>query len=166
MEMFIVMICKHLYVLKSSFFCDIMPCSPLKVSQSFGGMYHLHLNGQRISQARNQHEALVLLKRLLTLSSLHGVISPKIALFITTTGESLRSYIQVYCLQKPTLEATTRLSLTLLHLVLFYMWFVNVLSSKLLLLFISDVPLFVWSVVMGIWISSVLLTNILVKLQV
>jgi hypothetical protein len=34
-----------------------MPCSPLKVSWRLRGTCHLHLQGQRISQARNHHEA-------------------------------------------------------------------------------------------------------------
>jgi hypothetical protein len=44
-------------VMKSSVFWDVRPCSLLKVSQSFGGTRHLHLQGQRISQARNQQVA-------------------------------------------------------------------------------------------------------------
>jgi hypothetical protein len=43
-------------VMKSSVFCDITPCSPLKVNQSFGGTCRLHLQDRRISQAKNQHE--------------------------------------------------------------------------------------------------------------
>jgi hypothetical protein len=34
-----------------------VPCSPLKVSWHFRGLCCLHLQGQRISQARNQHES-------------------------------------------------------------------------------------------------------------
>jgi hypothetical protein len=41
-------------VMKSAVFWDITPCSPLKVDQRFGGTYHLHLLGLRISRARNQ----------------------------------------------------------------------------------------------------------------
>jgi hypothetical protein len=33
---------------------DIMPCSLLKINQGFGGTWHLHLQAQRISQARKQ----------------------------------------------------------------------------------------------------------------
>jgi hypothetical protein len=44
-------------VMKSTIFWDIMPCSPLKVNRRFGGIYHLHLQDQRISRARNQHES-------------------------------------------------------------------------------------------------------------
>jgi hypothetical protein len=44
-------------VMKSSVFWDLMPCSPLKVNQSFSGTCRHHLQGWRISQVRNQHEA-------------------------------------------------------------------------------------------------------------
>jgi hypothetical protein len=40
----------------SSIFWDMMPCSLLKVNWSFRGTCHLHLQGWRISQARNQRE--------------------------------------------------------------------------------------------------------------
>jgi hypothetical protein len=43
-------------VMKSTIFCDITPCSPLKVNRRFGGTYRLHLQGKRISRARNQRE--------------------------------------------------------------------------------------------------------------
>jgi hypothetical protein len=43
--------------LESTVFCDITPCSPLKFNQYFGGTYHLHLHGRRISRARNQRES-------------------------------------------------------------------------------------------------------------
>jgi hypothetical protein len=44
-------------VMKSSIFWDITPCSPLKVNRSFGGTYRLHLQGRRISRARDQRES-------------------------------------------------------------------------------------------------------------
>jgi hypothetical protein len=34
---------------------DVMACSVLEVYQCFGGTYCLHLQGQRLSQASNQH---------------------------------------------------------------------------------------------------------------
>jgi hypothetical protein len=43
-------------VMKSSIFWDITPCSPLKVNWRFGGTCRLHLQGQRISKARNKRE--------------------------------------------------------------------------------------------------------------
>jgi hypothetical protein len=36
---------------------DITPCSLLKVNRRFGGKRRLHLQGRRISQARNQRES-------------------------------------------------------------------------------------------------------------
>jgi hypothetical protein len=42
--------------LKSTIFCDITPCSPLKVNGRFGGMYRIHLQG-RINRARYQSES-------------------------------------------------------------------------------------------------------------
>jgi hypothetical protein len=44
-------------VMKSSLFCGITPFSPFKGNRCFGGTCRLHLQGQRISQVRNQHEA-------------------------------------------------------------------------------------------------------------
>jgi hypothetical protein len=44
-------------VMKCSVFCDITPCSPLKVNRQFGGTCRLHLQGRRISRARKQHES-------------------------------------------------------------------------------------------------------------
>jgi hypothetical protein len=43
--------------MKSTLFWDIMPCSPLKVNRCFWGTYRLHLEGRRISQARNHRES-------------------------------------------------------------------------------------------------------------
>jgi hypothetical protein len=42
---------------KSTIIWDITPCSPLKVNQCFRGTYRLHLQGRRISQARNLLES-------------------------------------------------------------------------------------------------------------
>jgi hypothetical protein len=44
-------------VLYFTIFWDIMLCSPLKVNWRLGGTCRLHLQGQRINQARNQCEA-------------------------------------------------------------------------------------------------------------
>jgi hypothetical protein len=41
---------------KSSIFCDISPGNLLKVNRRFGGTCQMHLPGQRVNQARNQHE--------------------------------------------------------------------------------------------------------------
>jgi hypothetical protein len=42
--------------MKSSVLWDMTPCSLLEVNQSFRGTCYLHLQGCRVSQARNQHE--------------------------------------------------------------------------------------------------------------
>jgi hypothetical protein len=44
-------------VMKSTIFWDITPCNPLKVNRRFGGTYCLHLQGRKISRARNQLES-------------------------------------------------------------------------------------------------------------
>jgi hypothetical protein len=90
-----------------------MPCSPLKVNQHFGGTYCFHLQCQRISWTRNQGESrwkqsslttyfragfllrlffchwrwrrYVSPKHWLTFNGLHGIISQKIVLSLTTT---------------------------------------------------------------------------------
>jgi hypothetical protein len=42
--------------MKSSIFCDIMACSPLKVNRRFGGTCRLRFQSRKIIQARNQRE--------------------------------------------------------------------------------------------------------------
>jgi hypothetical protein len=107
-----------IYAEKSTIFWDIIPCGPLKVNWCFRGTYRLHLQGQRISQARNQHAAggnlcsalspafrldfsqLILrpwrwrrnvsLKCRLTFSRLHNVIFQQTILSITTTVRTYR----------------------------------------------------------------------------
>jgi hypothetical protein len=68
------------FIPKTSVFWDITPCIPLKVNQRYGGTCGFHLQGRRISQARNHREA----GSKQTFNGLHGVISQKIDLFITT----------------------------------------------------------------------------------
>jgi hypothetical protein len=43
--------------MNSSMFWDITQCIPSKVNIHFAGTYHLHLQGRRLSQARNQHKS-------------------------------------------------------------------------------------------------------------
>jgi hypothetical protein len=43
--------------MKSTIVWDIMPYSPLKINRRFGGTSRLHLQGRRISRARNQRES-------------------------------------------------------------------------------------------------------------
>jgi hypothetical protein len=44
-------------IMKGPLFWDTMPCSTLKVNQHFRGICFLNLQGQRISQSWNHHEA-------------------------------------------------------------------------------------------------------------
>jgi hypothetical protein len=44
--------------MKSTMFCEITPCGPLKVNQFFGGIYFFHHQGRTISGPRNQHESM------------------------------------------------------------------------------------------------------------
>jgi hypothetical protein len=84
--------------LKSTNFWDITPCSPLKVSWRFGGIYRLHLQGWRISQERNQREGRwqaegsdMFPKRQLSFNGLHDVISQKV-IFFNHRCEKPKSY--------------------------------------------------------------------------
>jgi hypothetical protein len=43
-------------VMKSTIFCDIMPCSSLKANWHFRGTYRLHPQDRRISRANNKHK--------------------------------------------------------------------------------------------------------------
>jgi hypothetical protein len=67
---------------KSSIFWYITPCTPLKVNGRFGGTYRLHLQCPRISQAKKPASAQVVSR--MTFNGLHGVITQKIELFVTT----------------------------------------------------------------------------------
>jgi hypothetical protein len=46
---------KITWALKSTVFCVVMPCG-LETAQHFRGIYRLHLQGQRVRQAGNQHK--------------------------------------------------------------------------------------------------------------
>jgi hypothetical protein len=64
----------------------VLSCSLVKVNWCFGGTYRFNLQGPRVRQARNQHEAgwrwrwYVPLKCQLTLTGLNGIISQKTSL--------------------------------------------------------------------------------------
>jgi hypothetical protein len=45
------------YSYKSTSFWDITLCSQLKVNGRFGGIYHLHLQGRKISRTTNHRDA-------------------------------------------------------------------------------------------------------------
>jgi hypothetical protein len=47
---------RTVYILNISTFWNITPCNPLKISQRFGKIYRLHLDG--INQARSKHYAI------------------------------------------------------------------------------------------------------------
>jgi hypothetical protein len=71
--------------MRSSVFWDIMPCSPLKVKRRSARKCRLHLEGQRISQARRElkpEDGYVPLKRRLTFNGIHGFIYQKIEFFL------------------------------------------------------------------------------------
>jgi hypothetical protein len=58
---------------------------PVKVNRRFGGIYPLHLQDRRVSQARNRHEtgikqSLLPPKRRLTFTELNGVLAQNIEL--------------------------------------------------------------------------------------
>jgi hypothetical protein len=96
-------------VARKSFLWDTTLFSPLKVNWHFGERTHLHLQGRRINQSREQHEAgsnqssawLILgpwrwrlhntAKCWLTFNALHDVIPHKIELFITTVERTSKS---------------------------------------------------------------------------
>jgi hypothetical protein len=79
-------------VMKSSLFWEMMSCSPMKVNWCFGGTCHFHIQGWRVSQARNQHDAsskkallwrwLVPLKCPITFKGLHAVMYQKMEFFM------------------------------------------------------------------------------------
>jgi hypothetical protein len=43
-------------IMKSSIYCDIISCNPLKVNRSFWGTCRFHLQGLRICHAKNQQQ--------------------------------------------------------------------------------------------------------------
>jgi hypothetical protein len=72
------------FSLKIPIFWDIMPCSPSKVNVGFRGIFRLYLQDRRTSQARNQRESRRQAERRLIFNGLHGVVSQKNEVFITT----------------------------------------------------------------------------------
>jgi hypothetical protein len=111
-------------VIKSSFFRDITPCSPLKFTRYFGGTFCLYLQGRRTSPKKTSVKQVasrgwrqhVPPKRWLIFKRLHSVISRKIEIFISypyinrckdiehcTGHECLTNHgliIQVHCLYR------------------------------------------------------------------
>jgi hypothetical protein len=70
---------------KCIIFWDMMPCSPLSFNRRFGGhiasIFRVEEIGSANQQARRWH---ILPKGPLKLNGLHGIISQKMTLFITT----------------------------------------------------------------------------------
>jgi hypothetical protein len=72
--------------LKSAIFRDITPCSPLSVNRHFGGTYSAcHLLSRRFLAQPFFDPEDVFPKRRLALNGLHGVISEKMVVSITTS---------------------------------------------------------------------------------
>jgi hypothetical protein len=46
-----------LFLLRNSILWNIMACSPVKFNGRFGGTYQFHVQGRRVSQARNKQQA-------------------------------------------------------------------------------------------------------------
>jgi hypothetical protein len=133
-----------------NFFWNIMRCSLLKVNRRFGGTYRLHLQGRKISWARNQratyfHADFLLLlffnpeyaddissKRRLTFRRLHGIISQKIVLVITTAVRT--SWVlchRVWRLGVANVDADMLLrSLWMLHSHSFHLTFIFILCDE------------------------------------
>jgi fructose-1,6-bisphosphatase/sedoheptulose 1,7-bisphosphatase-like protein len=93
--------------MKNTILRDITPCSPLKFNEHSRGTDHLHLQGQRIGQARNQHESRRQYEecRLLgcgamQIQDLHDTASQKMAFFILTTVKTSNLTKEAICFSK------------------------------------------------------------------
>jgi hypothetical protein len=88
-SLFAIRLCpENIKILKIYIFWVIMYCGPFKVNRSFAGICRLHLQNRQRDQARNHHQAgskYISPKRPLTFNLLHGIISQKTELFVTTT---------------------------------------------------------------------------------
>jgi hypothetical protein len=97
-----IMYLTNIWDLEEFYLLGIMPCSAFKVSRHFGGICRLHLQGRRISQARNQRESRwqaerhVPPKLRLTFNELHDIISQNIQLFITTAVTTSNRTIGIF----------------------------------------------------------------------
>jgi hypothetical protein len=79
--------------MKSFIFWDISSCSPLKVSRHFRETCRLHLQGWRISQARNQHQAGVLI----TCFTLVSCLLATCFMLVSCMAYSLNLKMEVTC---------------------------------------------------------------------
>jgi hypothetical protein len=107
-------------LLKSTIFWDITPCTPLKVNRCFGETYCFHLQGRKISRARNQLESR-------WQADLHDVISQKTVLFLTT---AVRTSNPTYVSSHYTISSFLFLSGLYVHIITL---FLNTLDVPLLL---------------------------------
>jgi hypothetical protein len=108
------------FILRSTFFLDMTPCSPAEVPWRFGGTYFLHAHGRWISQASSKQKestkkrnGLALLawlplrpwrwrhyiapKRQWTSSWLHVISSKKTVLFIFVAVTTSRPTVHAVC---------------------------------------------------------------------
>jgi hypothetical protein len=76
--------------IKVTIFCDVRPCSPVRIHRRFGGRYYLNLHCRKTSQSRNQQEGrsclslvfwLIYSRTLKKEARLHGVTSQNTVLF-------------------------------------------------------------------------------------
>jgi hypothetical protein len=127
-------------------FWDMTPCSPVSVNRRFGGTYRLHLQGRRnelskkpTCKQKKQQLACRLLacwflselisstlkrryvspKRRLTLNGLHGVISQKMILFITTAVKTSNPTLWTYFVFEISERNMTRRILTVKNIAFF-----------------------------------------------
>jgi hypothetical protein len=130
-------------ITKGSIFWNITQCSLLKVNQHFEGRCRLHLQGRRISQTKTRHGMITALswflawfifllwklsgyvrpKHLLAFNGLHGVMSQRIQLIITTCVKAsnptiLLQFVPQDCLQ--TFENIIRITIFFLLLYCFF----------------------------------------------
>jgi hypothetical protein len=80
---------RSILTMKSYVFRDITSCSPVKVNRRFGGTHRLYLPPDFMLVSCSAYFSALKMeavppKRRLTLNGLHGVISQKVVLFITT----------------------------------------------------------------------------------
>jgi hypothetical protein len=81
------------HILKNSVSWNTTPCDRVEVNRRFWRTYYLHLQSWRASPARSKKAELCLIS-----TRLHGVISQKTELFITTGCENLKTYTLTYML--------------------------------------------------------------------
>jgi hypothetical protein len=101
---------REILYMKSIIFWDMTPCSPLSFNRRFGGTYRLHLQGRRNGFSKPASKVAswrwrryVPPKRRLKPNRLHGIISQKMILFITTAVKTSNPTIIKHVYQNVTL---------------------------------------------------------------